>query len=42
MARNFGFHAPIRRSDRARAWTMWVAALVAIGVISAATFLSHR
>jgi hypothetical protein len=42
MARNFGFHSPIGRSDRAPVWSMWVVAFVAIGVISAATLLPHR
>jgi hypothetical protein len=42
MARNFGFHSPIRRSNRAPVWPMWFAAFVAIGVISAATLLPHR
>jgi hypothetical protein len=39
MARNFGFHSPIRQHDRAPVWSMWVVAFLAIGVIGAATSL---
>jgi hypothetical protein len=41
MARNFGFHSPVRQNDRAPIWPMWLVAFVAVGVISAATLLPH-
>jgi hypothetical protein len=42
MARNFGFHSPVRQNNPSPVWPMWVVAFVAIGVISAATLLPHH
>lgn len=42
MSRNFGFRSPTHKQDRAPIWPMWAIAFVAIGVISAASWLPHR
>jgi hypothetical protein len=41
MARNFGLPRQLNTSSRVPVWPMWVVALIAVGVINAATFLHH-